>query len=98
MCAIPPLLEGKQTLGELPENNAHDPKATSVRLPSSMKQNRTNHRALPDRKTNQSCSVATPPVFSINCRISISNVKFPSLCCDYCNPKYGISQFGVEIT
>jgi hypothetical protein len=53
MCAIPPLLEGKQTLGELPENNAHDPKATSVRLPSSMKQNRTNHRALPDRKTNQ---------------------------------------------
>jgi hypothetical protein len=26
MSAIPPLLEGKQTLGELPENDAHDPK------------------------------------------------------------------------
>ena len=25
MSAIPPLLEGKQTLGELPENDAHDP-------------------------------------------------------------------------
>ena len=25
MSAIPPLLEGKQTLGELPENEAHDP-------------------------------------------------------------------------
>ena len=28
MSAIPPLLEGKQTLGELPENDAHDPKLT----------------------------------------------------------------------
>ena len=26
MSAIPPLLGGKQTLGELPENDAHDPK------------------------------------------------------------------------
>jgi len=29
MSAIPPLLEGKQTLGELPENDAHDPERTS---------------------------------------------------------------------
>jgi len=31
MSAIPPLLEGKQTLGELPENDAHDPKRTRPR-------------------------------------------------------------------
>ena len=28
MSAIPPLLEGKRTLGEQPENDAHDPKLT----------------------------------------------------------------------
>ena len=27
---FPPLLEGKQTLGELPENDAHDPYPTSA--------------------------------------------------------------------
>ena len=30
MSAIPPLLEGKQTLGELPENDAHYPTETSA--------------------------------------------------------------------
>jgi hypothetical protein len=32
MSAIPPLLEGKQTLGELPENNAHDPQRISGKV------------------------------------------------------------------